>query len=163
MNGKKLELGFSLLEIMVVFTIFAFLALIATQSIFATLRLSTKSTATSRVRNDIDYALSIMERNLHNASNVGNCDDNVVTYLDVSGNTGTFSCESIGDNGYLASGSGRLTGTDTEITTCEIVCTDASAKVPALINVSISAKDNKKTGSEGSQLTTSTQIYLRSY
>lgn len=164
-NSKQLTVnsGFSLIEILVVVTVFAVLGILSTQAILLTLRGTNKSSSLLKVRENLDYSLSIMERQLRNAQDVSNCTSGTsLTYTDVNGNSGSFSCVT-GATGYIASGSAHLTSDEVAITACSITCTLGTGGVPDLVNISIAAKDAKSVGIEAAQATANTQIYLRTY
>lgn len=163
---KKSLKGFSLLEAMVVLTVFSLLAIVATQSILSTLRLTNKSNSSTKVRGDIDYAMSIIERHLHSATEVSPCplsDDKTIAYKDQLGEVATFSCVSSNEEGYIASGSARITSEIISITQCSFTCVQGSGSAPPYVTVSLTARDSTKTGIESSNISTSTQIYLRTY
>ncbi len=160
------ENGVSLIEILVVVTIFAVLGILATRAVLLTLRGTNRSTATVKVRENLNYALAVMERQLRNAQNVSPCpnvDTTTLNYTDVDGNTSSFSCQSIGPSGYVASGSARLTSSDVGITCCSIVCAAGTGGGLDSVNISLVAKDVKNVGSESAQATANTQIFLRTY
>ena len=166
---KKLLSGFSLLEMMVVLTIFSLLAVVATQAIISTLRVSTRSKATIKVRGDVDFAMSVIERNLHNAKNIVECpnsDTKVLAYNDIQGVQTSFSCVLGNGDGYIASGSGnlagRLTSSQTNVTACSFVCTPGSGDTPPLINIEVVARSKDADSALSANVDTSTQIYLRS-
>lgn len=168
MNMQK---GFSLIEVMVVLTIFSILAVISTQAILTTLTATGKAQSATRIRNDIDYTLSSIERNLHKATAVSVCpvsDSNKLEYVDDFGNSTSFTCVNVGEeeaDSYVASGSAliRLTSQSTKITSCSFSCEPSSANIPASVTVNLSATDARKTGIEAASISTSTQILLRNY
>ncbi len=162
--------GFSLIEILVVLAVFSILALIVTQGIFVTLRGAKKSEVTARVKENLAYALSVMERQLHNATEVTPCPNASPTkldYKDENGKTAYFSCQNVGAAGYVASSSAtvRLTADDVSVTACAFTCATPPPGVnsPPSVDINITAQDALTSGVEGAQVTTSTKIYLRSY
>ncbi len=159
--------GFSLIEVMVVLTVFSVLAIISTQAILTTLNATTRAQSATKVRGDVDFAISVIERNIHNAAAVSSCagQQSSIQYIDGYGNSTSFSCIGVGGGGdaYIASGSARLTSTNIKITDCAFSCEDANGTVPPKVTVVISAKDARKTGLEGATMSTSTEILLRSY
>lgn len=157
--------GFSLLEVLVVLTVFSLIAIIATQSIILTLRGARKSEATTKVRQNVDYALSVIERTLHSAKSVTcpNPDPSVINFVNADGVASSFSCITAGSDKYMASGSARLTGSDIQVTSCSLSCSSPAGS-PSSVTVNITASDMASGSTvEGSVLTTSTQIYLRTY
>lgn len=114
--------GTSLFELLVVLTIFLIVVAAANQVFFTTLRGSKKSEVTSSVKQEANYAMSVIERALHSANSIVSCDDQTVTYLDADGRQSSFSCQNVGDNGYVASGSARLTSEAITVTACSVSC-----------------------------------------
>ncbi len=168
----KMKFGFSLIEVMIVLTIFSILAVISTQAILTTLTATGKAQSATRIRNDVDYALSSIERNLHNASDVTVCpvtDTNTLEYVDDFGTTTKFSCVNVGSgqdiDSYIASGAAmiRLTSKSTKIVQCAFSCEPSTTNTPVSVTISIGATDARKTGIESASITTSTQILLRNY
>lgn len=157
--------GFSLLEILVVLVVFSFLSIVVSQSLLLTLRGARKSETLGFVRENTDFALSTMERQLHNAERVFPCpnpDSRVLNFNDENGRPVSFSCLQIGEDGYVASGSGRLTSEEVAVTACSLVCNPGGA-APPTIEISLTAKARGATGSEASVVSTSTNVILRTY
>ena len=163
----KHEMGMSLLEILVVVAIFAILGIIVTRSIILSIGGSKKSESLVKVRENLDYSLAIIERQLRNADSITICPlpaSNLISYKDLYGNTGTFSCENLGGlDPYIASGSARLSSSSVKITSCSFTCTSETSTNPALVTISLEAEDAETTGIQKSKVTTSTQVYLRNY
>lgn len=159
----KNQKGVSLLEILVVITIFSVLAILATRGILLTLRGSRKSDSLGRVRENVDYALSVMERQLRNAEDVACTSSTLVTYETKDGASATFSCESVGAGGYIASSSARLTNDEVDVSSCSFTCDSGGSGVPPSVSISITGEDANLEGPEEAQATTSTRIYLRTY
>jgi len=160
---KRIPKGVSLIEIMIVVTIFSILAIMSTRGVLLTLRGSRKSDSASRVRENLDYSLSVIERQLRNADSVSCISSTRVNFVDKAGTSGYFSCENVGVNGHIASSSARLTNVKIAINSCQIVCEDALAGIPPSISIQISANDITTTGIETSDSTVSTKIFLRTY
>jgi prepilin-type N-terminal cleavage/methylation domain-containing protein len=164
----KNEKGLSLLEILIVITIFSVLGVLITQSVILTLTGSRKSEATVRVRENLNYSLNIIERQLRNASSVVPCpndtDTSRIDYYDQSGKASSFSCENTGTTGsFIASGSAKLTGTAVNIVECSFVCTTNTMSNPDLVEVNLTLSDGSAAGVHGANVSASTQIYLRNY
>lgn len=163
---KKVDTGLSLLEILVVITLFSVLAILTTRAILLTLRGSKKSESTARVRENIDYSLAVIERNLRNAESITDCSDpqhNLISYLDENGNETSFSWTTDVDGGFIASGSGvvRLTSSEVNVAECDFICDETTS--PPSVEISIEARDASVTGLESGRISVSTKIYLRSY
>jgi hypothetical protein len=160
--------GVSLFETLIVIVLFAALGILSTRIIMLSLRGTSKSTAVLRVRENLNYALSVIERNVRNADSLVDCDGSrVVNYVDSNEVSTSFSCEGNSSNGYVASGSGllksRLTNTDIIVTSCSISCSDSSSLETPWVEISLKGKDAAKTGIESASAEISTMIYLRQY
>ncbi len=155
--------GISLLEILVVITVFSILAILATIAILSTLRGSRKSEALVRVRENIDYSLAIMERNLRNAESVdcSTSTPSLINYRDERGVAASFSCITAAGSTYIASSSARLTSEEVEITACSFTCDDSTS--PPSVEISVAARRTDAAVVEGAQVTASTKIFLRTY
>lgn len=159
----KYEKGVSLLELLVVITIFSVLAILATRGVLLTLRGSRKSDSLGRVRENVDYSLSVMERHLRNADDVSCVSSTNISYQTKQGATGNFSCESVGTDGYVASSSARLTNEEIDISACSFTCDPGGSGVPPSVSISLTGQDANLEGAEAAQVTTTTTIYLRTY
>ncbi|MBU0572258.1 type II secretion system GspH family protein [Patescibacteria group bacterium] len=158
--------GFSLLEILVVITVFSILAILTTQAVLLTLRGSKKSESLTKVRGNVDYSLAIIERNIRNAESIIDCSDtetDIISYLDENGVATSFSCGTDEDGGYIASASGRLTNSEVDVAGCSFVCEDAVGETNPAVIISISAHDANLSAMEGGEVTISTKIFLRTY
>jgi prepilin-type N-terminal cleavage/methylation domain-containing protein len=166
MKIKKTIQGLSLLEILVVITVFSILAVLATRAVFLTLRGSRKSESTIKVRENVDYSLAVIERNIRNAESIEECpnvDTTIISYLDENGVLTSFSCASDADGGYIASASGRLTSSEVDVTTCSFVCEEGGGGAPPVVTVSIEAQETAAGALESGKVTVSTKIFLRTY
>lgn len=154
LSGKNSMKGLSLLEILITVGIFAVIGILVTRATFLSLRGSQKGGTTIKVRENLDYAISIIERQLRNARSITSCSETKLVYEDNIGEPGYFECVGLGgDDGYVASGSSRLTAAEAVISTCSFACTDGSASTPPQIQIDIS--------SGGIDITT--KIDLRTY
>ena len=162
--------GLSLIEVLIVITIFAVLGILVTQSVALTLIGSRKSESIVRARENLDYSLNIIERGIRGASAVSPCSDNdgtSVYYLDQSGNSSSFSCEgTLGSIGsYIASGSAavHLTSDAVKIMACVFHCYPATGTNPTYVTVDLTMREASTSGAQGANVTGSTQIRLRNY
>lgn len=166
-KNKKYSSGIGLLEILVVISIFAVLGIITTRSVLLTLQGSKKTESTVRVRENLNFAMGVIERNLRNANKITVCPNpstSVITYIDTNGNNATFSCVNIGtENGYVASGSASLTNTSINVKSCQFVCEKGSSLKPDSVSVSLEAVDKNTSGIEGADVVVGNKIFLRNY
>lgn len=162
-KGFSFKQGFSLIEILVVISIFAVIGMLATRSIFSTLRSARKSDSLVRVRENVNYALGVIERQIRTAESVtcSSVTAQNLPYIAEGGVSTFFDC-TLGATGRIASGSAVLTSNDISITACTFTCTQATNNPPS-INISITAEDNTSTGSEKGSISSQTEILLRNY
>src|SRR3989344_5347971 len=100
--------GFSIVEMLVVLSIFSVLAILATQSIILTLKGSRKSESIVEVKENVEVAMSTMERLLRNSKSISCSGNNLqLTYVDEYNQPGSFVCSG-GADGYIASGSALI-------------------------------------------------------
>jgi prepilin-type N-terminal cleavage/methylation domain-containing protein len=163
LNEKSHEVsGMSLIEILVVVTIFAILGIVVTRAVILTISGSKKSESLVRVRENLNYAMGVVERQLRNADAITTCpntDASRIDYQDIYGNSTSFTCA----NGAVASGSAQLTSSEVVITACSFICQPGLSNNPVSVNVSFTAKDANTTGIQRSSVDLTSQIYLRNY
>lgn len=164
---KRIHSGVSLIEILVVVSIFAFLGILITRSVVLTVAGSKRSESLVKVREGLNYSLSVIERQLRNADSIPDCPNLDTTYLaynDQGGNLTSFSCVPAGGGiGAIASGSANLSATDINIVGCSIICTPGVGINPPVVTISLEAKDAGAVGIQNSTVTLTTQINLRNY
>jgi prepilin-type N-terminal cleavage/methylation domain-containing protein len=170
-----LEGGMTLLEVMVVITIFAVLGILVTESVTLTLQGAKKSESIVKVRENLDYSLSIIERQIRGASTiVSTCyippatpvpgGSPEIDYTDQNGTLSSFSCQQMGsDNSYIASGSSRLTDSAVRIVSCAFICTSSSSSNAPVVAIDLTMQDASASGTQKANVSASTQIYLRNY
>ena len=170
MNSKqKINLGFSLIEIMVVTTIFALLGVLVSQSLALSIRGSKKSEASSKIRSSLSGATGIIERQLRNANSITECNTdenpNKVIYTDEVGEAASFACS----GNTIASASASLAATNlidtasVSVTTCTIACSLDTEGVTDSVVVSLTGKDPNITGAESAEVSIQSRILLRNY
>lgn len=168
MKNKNNQKGLSLIEVLIAITIFAMLGAVISSSLILTVQGTKKSESQIRVRENLNYATSIIERNLRNAAKIiTDCSTPVtvatLSYQDQYGTQTSFSCLDIGGtDGRLASGSSRLTSNAVKLTKCTFICEyPAGPAKPAMITVDVTATDASASGKVGATVTTQSIIYLR--
>lgn len=153
--------GMSLIEILVVITIFAIMGVVITRAVILTVGGSKKSESIVKVRENLNYAMGVIERQMRNADSVLTCpnsDTATIDYIDQYGMAASFSC----GTDYVASGSAKLTNIDIKVTSCSFVCTLGSGS-PDSVKVSFVAKDKNAVGIQNSSVSVESQISLRNY
>lgn len=162
--------GFSLVEILVVIVIFAVLGLLVTRSITLTLQGSQKSTSLVSARENLDYSLGVIERQLRNANSITCLNSSPTTeiyYFDQNDVLAYFQCVNPGnDNSSIASGSGsvstHLTNNNIKVLSCSFSCINSTSG-PSQVDIDISLQSVNSTGILGSVVSASTQVFLRNY
>lgn len=156
-----------MIEILIVIGVFAVLGILSTRVILLSLQGSKKGDAQVKVRENLDYAVSVIERQLRNAGSVSPCpntDPLIVNYNDSNDISSSFSCLNMTSAGYVASGSARLTSEEVNVTACSFICTVGTQSTPPKVAIDIQAVDAGTGGSkEGSIVSISTEINLRTY
>lgn len=164
---KEIESGISLIEILVVVTVFAVLGVMVSSSLVLTIQGTKKSESLIRVRENLNYSLAVVERNIRNANEILECpnsDPSKITYLDKNGVSASFSCVGVGQpDSFIASGSAnlRITSNTIKITSCTFTCTQADLSNPPSVTVNVAVQDASVTGVQGSSVTAESKIYLR--
>ena len=171
-----MQKGFSLIEMLVVITVFAILGVLISQIIFLTIRSTNKNEAAIKTRENLNYAIAVMERNIRYAKSIvtPTCDGSsslAISYVDIYSNAvGTFDCSS----GLIASSS-AINGVQGEVVpitnsdivvTCNFSCSTAGINQSPSVEINVSGvtalKDgNKLQSAEISRATVQTRIYLR--
>lgn len=163
----QIQRGFTLLEILVVVSIFAVLGILVARAVILSVGGSKKSESLVRVRENLDYSIGIIGRSLRNANSITPCpnsDASVLNYVDRSGNTTAFSCNLGIPPGYVASGSARLTASNINVTACSLSCAPAAGSTnPSVVTVSLTAKDATAVGIQGAEVSITTSVSLRNY
>lgn len=134
--------GFTLVELLVVMTLFALLLLVINQILFSTFKGASKTEATNKVKREGERVMAVMERSMRNARSIYSCTSTQIAYQDQYGTLGSFGCSNVGSgSGYIASGSASLTSNDVDVTSCAIACENINGSVKAvIITASFAAK-----------------------
>ncbi len=163
MNNK----GYTLVEMLVVIVVFSVIAIVAAQTVILTLKGTYKSSAISNVRQNVDYALGAMERQLRGAVKITSvCDGSAnsqINFIDQNNNPVTFSCVNVNGNDQpssIASSSGSLTSNTITISNCSFVCSPGASGGSPYVTITVTAKD---LSGQNAPVTATTQVTLRSY
>jgi prepilin-type N-terminal cleavage/methylation domain-containing protein len=117
-NIENKEAGFSLVEVLIVIAIFSVIALVVSQTLFSTLKGAARSEVSSSIKQEGNYVISVMERQLHNSIQITSCGPTSIVYRDAYSQSVSFSC----DGGRVASNSASITSPTTTVTGCSIIC-----------------------------------------
>lgn len=173
--------GFSLIEILVVIALFAMIGVVVSQSTAVSLQGTRKADASSKVRENLNQALGVMERQIRaakrieSACSVSGSESSTITYTDQDGVSGrVFNCVNTGacsasPNSYIASSSGmatlvNITSPSTVcITECKFVCTQPANGTPPTVDISITGESKDVRGVENTIIKVQTSVNLRTY
>lgn len=160
--------GMSLVEILITISVFAVLGILTTRAVITTLRGARKSDSQIQVKENINYAFSVMERQLRSAEEISPCfsvptPGTSISYVSLEGEPSTFSCELTANTGYVASGSARLTSSEVKVTSCSISCVQEISNYPPIVSISVTATDVNSSGPEAGVVTMETEIVGRNY
>ncbi len=136
----RCQLGFTLIEMVVVIGILLLIAGAITSLFFVSLRSSTGTIILNDVKQNGDYTLSVMERMIRNARTIKDiqtvCDNtnkNSITIVNPDNQETTFSCPS--GSGQIASQSAYLNSPQTPISNCSFSCYFTPPN-PAVVKIS---------------------------
>lgn len=170
---KNKPRGFTMVEILVTISIFAVVGILSANSLFLTIKGSKKSDSTVRVREGVNSALSIIERQLRNAEYIEcpeSIDSTIIKYAPPkhTGQLVSFSCVTNGTDKYIASSSAttvRLTTYDIIVSSCSFSCyrQDNNPNNPPIVKFSIVAEDRLATEAEKGTVSTDIEIVARNY
>ncbi len=155
MRNKRKKNGFTIIEIVVTVGILAVVAVVGTNIFFTVLRSSSKSKVLTTVKQNGDYALSVMERMIRKSEKIVlNSDDQTcvlgmtkfkIVNLDQQETEFEF-VDMDGDlsNGYdyVASNASRLTSDEVKITNPTFDCTKDSDFIPSSITIKFTVSQN---------------------
>ena len=164
MNSNR-ELGYSLIEMLVVIIIFAILSVVGTQIVTISIRNSNKSERQTEVRENVDYVFNVISRELQSAESLDTdtSTPTVLNYYNKDGVYSTIRCI----NGYIELGTARITSTSVEIqcsgTPPVFAWQAATSSTPYTVTVTLRANDTGALGIDGSEIETSRQIIVRSF
>ncbi len=176
--------GFSLFEMLIVLFIFSVIAVVVGQALSVSLRSARKSEDVSIVKNEVEYAMTTMERLLRRAKSLdcGLSYEGRLVYIDEFGDYAYFECIPDSSTGnYIASGSGsydpdavRLTSPEVNILNCNtffsnLLCKNFPPPSPTplpivdSVDIELKAKKRGQAQGQGPVVELKTKILLRNY
>lgn len=152
--------GFTLIEILVVIGIFGILAVIGTSMFFSILKGSTKTRVLAEVKQNGNYAISVMGRMIRNAKSIESCPGSSITIENQDRDSTTFSCS----GGRVASNSAYLTSDKVAVTNCTNVFTCNLGVSPNVVTIDFTLSQAMGTrAEETAQVDFKTTVSLRTY
>jgi len=162
--------GFTLLEMMMVIGILGIITVIGSGAFFSILRSSTKAKTLQMVKQNGDYAISVMERMIRNArvlvSPTSNSTVSSITIKNPDGETTTFSCQE--DQLTIASNGASLLSSEVKVSNCsnifDVTVGQAGIK-PAVVEINFTLTQAGTTSrpEEQAEVNFQTTVSLRNY
>lgn len=150
--------GFTLVEIMVVVVVLFTVGVTASQLFFSILKGGSKSTILGAVKQNGDYALSVMERMIRNSTAITSCDVTSLTIQNQDGGTTTFTCSGT----QISSNSASLTSNNVAVSCASLFnCQLPQRKITIIFDVSESVAAPKV--EETARMNFQTTVTLRNY
>lgn len=151
--------GFTLIEVLVVIFLLGVVMAIGVNLFFSILKGGSKAEIVKEVKQNGDYAISVMERMTRNAQSASCSDSSSVTIKNPDGWTTTFVCE----DGRIASNSGTyLTSESVTATGCTFSCGGTTPEV-VTISFTLSQKGTPVRVEERATANFQTKVSLRTY
>jgi len=168
-NISKNANGFTLIELLVVTTLLGIISTGIAQIFFTILKGGAKAEILKEAKQNGDYALSIMERMVRNASAVdcASAPDSIeITNPDF--NTTTFSLTGGKIASSSASNNGFLTGGTVFVSGLTFGCIQSSGGIPSVVTISFTVSQPPKSGvtpnpKETASVFFKTTVSLRTY
>jgi prepilin-type N-terminal cleavage/methylation domain-containing protein len=153
--------GFTLVEMLVVISLFAGLAVLVGTMVGSSMKATKKSESAVKVRAELENAAAVVERSLRGAKKgTVNCNNNIVNFTDQDDISVSFSCSgnplSIQKNGV-----NLISISNIELTNCNFDCSRLSTSGVVILNLSGTSKNS--VGVESDIATVSARIVLRNY
>lgn len=169
--------GFTLIELLVAMAILATVGVVTTNLFFQTLKGTTKAELLKGVKQEGDFAISIIEKMIRNSKNIEeafpenpswSCDgsdrpDIKITNQDNS--TTIFNCSMTGSDTYIASNSARLTSNKVRVSSCSLIRCTRSGSAPPVVEIrfSLSQLGSPARPEEQAAVNFQTTVSLRNY
>ncbi len=160
----EIKKGFTLVEVVVVVGLFAVVGIITTQSLVRILGNTSNSNSTARARENVEHALSTIERSIRNANSIS-CPvgtPNRVNYVSQTNADEYIACNSLGGQTSIIQNGAPLTSSEINLTACSLVCVPAGSDPPNGVEIVLEASDNEA-AYDSAPVRLQTTIFLRSY
>jgi len=159
----EVKSGFTLIELLLVVAITAVTGVMVVNLFLINLRTSAKTKALTEIKQNGDYALSVMERMIRNAQEIrSSCPGtgSSLMILNPDGETTSFDCSGT----QIASNSSFLTSANLEVKNCSFSCEKPSGK-PAVVTIDFTlAQKGTSLGKEFSaEINFKTTVSTRTY
>lgn len=140
------------MEIIVVISIMGLLSVVFSSFLISSLSSSSKTEIIKEVRQNGNYALTVMEGMILNSRSVS-CpvdNDKTINVTDINGDNTVFLCSPHTEDGYISSNSASLTGSNITVLSCSFVCTQQTGK-PAKVDINFKLSGKNTTNLRASE------------
>jgi prepilin-type N-terminal cleavage/methylation domain-containing protein len=164
----KSSFGFTLIEMIIVIGIMGIIATVGSGAFFSILKGSLKAKTMRIVKQNGDYALSVMERMIRNArvlvEPTSSSTTSSITIKNPDGGITTFSCE----NGTIASNGASLISSNVMVENCSDIFTVVIGKqgvTPSSVKINFNLKQSSENVrlEEKASINFQTSVGLRNY
>jgi prepilin-type N-terminal cleavage/methylation domain-containing protein len=159
--------GFTLVETLVVVSLFSVLALITAQSLVRVISNSSRTASSAKLRENMEYAMGIADRSLRNAKSITSCTTTPtrkITYVTGEDLVESIECTTSAGRTTFRKGTERLLTQDVNVTTCSIVCSsEPGSTVLNKVEITLEGADTTSSYSASKPYKLQTQVSLRSY
>ena len=154
----KKNKGFTIIELLVMVSAFVIICLLSFSFLTVTLSSNSKTAVLKEVRQNGNFALSVMERLVVSAKSVNCVDSQTLQVSSLDDKTTTLSCL----NSRIASDSSYLTDSKVSVSDCNFVCAITEG-IPAAVDISftVSIGGAEARTSEKSSLTFQNKFVVR--
>lgn len=170
LKNYKSNSGFSLIELLVAIVVFGLLGIIASQTLFTLLQGASKTEVVKEVKQNGDYALSVMEIKIRGGTVASTCNGTSATSLTITNpdqTTNVFSCFNHEQVNKIRQNDGNyLTNTSVSLPSCTttdiaFTCTDTNGVKSILIKFNLRQAQTNPAAAAASTQTFQTQVTLR--
>jgi prepilin-type N-terminal cleavage/methylation domain-containing protein len=161
---KKLKenKGYSLMEMIVVISMLGLVGVIVSGFLLSTMKANSKAEITKEVRQNGDYALSVMQGMILNSLSVSCPNSTTIRVTDLNNQLIDFVCNTA--EGKISSNSASLTGSNVAVKSCSFSCTSSPGKpTRVVINFSIGNKGTGLRPEEKSTINFKSEVVTRNY
>lgn len=120
--------GFTLFEVIIVIFLFSLISVTGTSLFFSIMRTTSKAEAEKEVKQNGDYAMTVMQTMIRNARQIVPCETGAssLTIVNQKGSTNTIGCFDEDGMAKIASDSGALTGSNVTVSTAGVTCSGST-------------------------------------
>ncbi len=160
------EQGFTLIEVLVSIGLFVTIATISSTLFITILKNTSKTNVDQSVKQEGDYALSIITRMARNARQVIDCGEGTGDQIEIQTSDEQLTVFSCHEDGYLASNGARLTSNRVQLDACSFLCQPGGNEFEPdqiVINFSLSDTSGSTRPEEQASLDFTANVTVRNF